>query len=536
MPQGNLELWPGYITSIRSHENDILVCAEIIHKIMRKETILDIAKGLMVSDRADWQEKLKQEIIGTVVLTEYTNKTYQIDDIDFTLTPQSTFSTQHSEDNTTYLDYYKTKYGIVIKDDRQFMLVSNPKERDQRAGRVDPIYLVPELCRATGMTDKMRANYSLMQNLSQHTRMNPEQRFKELGKFNKRIQETFASVNVLGEWKMELDASLLTIPGRELSRESIRFGNDEQVTASDKADWTIKNKIEMYSPARIVRWMCIFPKSLRQDTESFLNVLTSSCESMKLEIKIPALIELEDERQESYIKTIRECAAKRPNLFLVILPTNRADRYSAVKTLCVVELGIPSQIVIKRILAHKNVGSVATKIAVQMSTKLGGIPWLIKLPVKGLMTVGFDVSIHPTERSMSVGAMVATMDIESGAFFSTTSKYRDGNEMNIQLADHMRKALNIYKEKSGSFPQKIVFYRDGVGEGQIPYVMDQEVNPLLKKLEDIYGAEESSLAYIIVNKRINSRIGKKSGNANVCINPKPGTVVDREITLPGRNE
>jgi aubergine-like protein len=37
-----LELWPGYLTSIRQHETDILMCCEITHKVMRQETILDL--------------------------------------------------------------------------------------------------------------------------------------------------------------------------------------------------------------------------------------------------------------------------------------------------------------------------------------------------------------------------------------------------------------------------------------------------------------------------------------------------------------
>jgi hypothetical protein len=39
---------------------------------------------------------------------------------------------------------------------------------------------------------------------------------------------------------------------------------------------------------------------------------------------------------------------------------------------------------------------------------------------------------------------------------------------------------------------------------------------------------------IIVSKRTNTRLFKKSGAMQ--INSKPGTVFDREITFPGRNE
>lgn len=224
-------------------------------------------------------------------------------------------------------------------------------------------------------------------------------------------------------------------------------------------------------------------------------------------------------------------------MFLIVLPTNRADRYSCVKKLCLVQHGIPAQVVVKRTINHKNVGSVASKIAVQMAAKLGGTPWMIKMPLKGLMTVGFDVSIHPGDRKKSIGALVATMDIkESGAFYSTTSEYKDGNEMNALLAGHMKKALEIYKETCGALPENIIFYRDGVGEGQITYLMKLEVEPLIAKLNDVYQSSGSSpkLVYIVVNKRVNTRIFKKAGSMH--INPKPGTVVDRQIVLPGRND
>ena len=246
---------------------------------------------------------------------------------------------------------------------------------------------------------------------------------------------------------------------------------------------------------------------------------------------------MDNDHQESYVQQIRLLVSKglNPNLVFAVLPTNRADRYSAVKKVCLVEYGFPVQVIIKRTLNHKNIGSVASKIAIQMSAKLGGMPWMIKLPVNGLMTVGFDVSHHPRDKSRSVGAMVATMDLKkTGTFYSITSEYKDGNEMNKKLADHMTQALKIYKETCDALPEKILFYRDGVGEGQIKYVENQEIEPLMKKLTALYGGTLPKLAYIIVNKRTNTRMFKKS--AAIYTNPKPGTVVDRDITLAERNK
>lgn len=246
-------------------------------------------------------------------------------------------------------------------------------------------------------------------------------------------------------------------------------------------------------------------------------------------------VPLGDDRQETYISKIRQLAEKLPRLFLIVLPTNRADRYSAVKKLSLIDLGIPTQVVVKRTLNNKNIQSIATKVAIQMNAKLGGLPWMVKLPVKGLMTVGFDVSLHPRDKSRSVGALVATMDLKkTGTFFSRTSEYRDGNEMNNGLAHQMKQALSIYQETCGALPEKILFYRDGVGEGQIQYLKDKEISPLMAKLKAIYGDQDPKLAYIVVNKRTNTRMFKKAGSSYV--NPKPGTVVDQGITLPERNE
>jgi aubergine-like protein len=41
LTEHNLELWPGYIISIRQHENDILLCTEM-HKVMRTDSVLDV--------------------------------------------------------------------------------------------------------------------------------------------------------------------------------------------------------------------------------------------------------------------------------------------------------------------------------------------------------------------------------------------------------------------------------------------------------------------------------------------------------------
>lgn len=257
---------------------------------MRKETILEIARKKMLDKQiVDWKEALKKEIIGTTVLTEYTNRTYQIDDLDFCMNPRSTFTVANKDSSMSYADYYKNTYGIEIKDQQQFLLVSKAKERDVRAGRTDMIYLIPELCRATGMTDAMRSDYRLMQELSTYTRLNPESRTKALLKFNNRIQSTPESVQVLSEWSMGLDRELVKVEGRELPRETILFGQQEQTPANEKGEWNFKAGFEMYRSVSVSKWICIFPRAMEQEVLNFLKILDSAGATMQMDIRQPLL-------------------------------------------------------------------------------------------------------------------------------------------------------------------------------------------------------------------------------------------------------
>lgn len=143
------------MTSIRQHETDILLCAEVTNKVMRTETVYDILKTC--AEERDYRTKFTQAVLGMTVLTGYNNKTYRIDDVNYDLNPMSTFPTRDGP--VTYKQYYQTKYNLNIRDAGQPLLISRASERDIRAGQAETISLIPELCRATGMTDRMRNDH-----------------------------------------------------------------------------------------------------------------------------------------------------------------------------------------------------------------------------------------------------------------------------------------------------------------------------------------------------------------------------------------
>ncbi|RVE43652.1 hypothetical protein evm_011692 [Chilo suppressalis] len=90
-----------------------------------------------------------------------------------------------------------------------------------------------------------------------------------------------------------------------------------------------------------------------------------------------------------------------------------------------------------------------------------------------------------------------------------------------------------FKVRSGVLPNPILVYRDGVGDGQIPFVRDYEVAEIKKALNELYQGQEYKFAFIIVSKRINTRIFVETNRGGA--NPRPGTVIDDVVTLPERS-
>ncbi|XP_076644828.1 aubergine isoform X1 [Halictus rubicundus] len=524
-----LELWPGYATSIRQHEDQILLCAEITHKVMRQQTLLDILNDCYQESTRDYKKIFQERTIGLVVLTDYNNNTYRITDIDFDTNPSSTFQLRNGE-SVSYKDYYKNKYQIRIRNDSQPMLVSRLKPRERRAGQTEIVYLVPELCRATGLTDSMRSDFHLMRALGEHTRVAPKSRIDKLMVFNRRVRSESAIVQELGNWNLKLDDRLVDIPSRILQQEAILFaGGTRKASAGQFADWTreLQNK-HMYNTIQLNNWVVICVNRMRREVERFIQILQEVAQPMGCRFATPRIWDIQDDRSNTYSDILeRIMSSSNPELIYCVVSNNRADRYSAIKKKCVVDRPVPSQVFLAKNLS-KNAKSVATKVAIQLACKLGGAPWSVELPPIKLMVVGFDVCHDPNDKSRDYGAMVASLDDPLTRYFSAVSAHTSGEELSNEFSVNLSKALHSYRNTNKCLPSHIVIYRDGVGEGQVAHVYEHEVEQIKSKLKSIYGETQVKMAFVIVTKRINTRFFYNSNN------PPPGTIVDDVVTNPLR--
>ena len=126
--QYKLELWPGYVTSIRQHEAQILLCCEVSHKILRTDTVLDQIEEVHKRTGASgsFRASVEKVLLGAIVITRYNNKTYRIDEIDWDKNPTHEFEGKGGE-KLSYQKYYTERYNRSIRDPKQPLIVSMPK-------------------------------------------------------------------------------------------------------------------------------------------------------------------------------------------------------------------------------------------------------------------------------------------------------------------------------------------------------------------------------------------------------------------------
>lgn len=534
IPQHKLEVWPGYIVAVQEYHGGLMLHTDASHKVLSNETVLDQMKELMRRHRANFKDECTKQIVGSIVMTRYNNRTYRVDDIDWSQNPLSKF-TYHNDEEMTYADYYKKTYDKPVTDLGQPLLVSRPKKSEQTKEKgkrsLDIICLIPEFACTTGLSDDMRADFRVMKDLATHTRITPEKRHQVMLEYVNSIRSNPTALEELTNWGINLDDDILQINARHLPMEKISVGGGRSFMAGPQADWgRDMGRARVLTPVDLTHWMVVATKRDAQKAAEFLNCMSKVCPQMGINIQAPMTFELNDDKTQSYLNLIRDRINPQLQLVIAIFPTSRDDRYSAFKKLCCIEAPVPSQAIItKTIGSQQKLRSVTQKIALQINCKLGGDLWHLDIPLKGLMVVGIDVYHDPSRSGKSIGAVIASTNKNMTRWFSRTCFQTPHQELVDGLKICLMSALRKYHEVNHELPSKIIIFRDGVGDGQLAVVAEYEQAQFTSCFTHFGPDYEPKLTIVVVQKRINTRIfGVLHGNK--MDNPPPGVVVDHTIT------
>lgn len=373
IPHLKLEVWPGFITTINEYKGGLMMICDSSSRVLRTDTVRDQMQQLFQSQPSDFRAACLKTFLGTIVLTRYSNKSYRIDDIEFDKTPRDSFLLSNGEE-LTYQAYYKRQYDLEIKDLGQPLLLSRAKVRSTtEKGLERTLYLVPEFCCMTGLSEKMRNDFKVMREVATLTRHSPMQRHSAITKFVRNVKQNETAMKILHGWGLIIKDRPNPLNGRVLNPPMLHFNKASKGTA-EGGDWNRSLGLKpLLTAVNIEKWVLIYTDKCRLAADKFNKTFQQTGERMGMQVKPPLLKKVENEKVDTYLLELRSCISTNISLVVAIFPQQRSDRYAGLKKLCCVEFPVPSQVVIAKTLENeRRLASVVQKIAMQINVKLGG--------------------------------------------------------------------------------------------------------------------------------------------------------------------
>ncbi|KAL6204924.1 hypothetical protein ACLB2K_022191 [Fragaria x ananassa] len=247
-------------------------------------------------------------------------------------------------------------------------------------------------------------------------------------------------------------------------------------------------------------------------------------------------------------------------LLIVILPDFSDSSYGKIKRTCETELGIVSQCCEPKKVKTFNT-QYLENLALKINVKVGGRNTVLndaickKLPVvtDGVPTIIFGADVtHPAagdDSSPSVAAVVGSTDWPEITNYRTIVSaqphcdeiikdlYKSHkSEKDLVPGGMIRELLVAFYKQNRLKPSRIIFYRDGVSEGQFSQVLLYEMDAIRRACASLKERYMPTVTFVVVQKRHHTRLfpadHNNCGQMDRSGNIQPGTVVDTEICHP----
>ncbi|XP_062943159.1 piwi-like protein 2 isoform X2 [Cynocephalus volans] len=531
LQQHRLQIWPGYAASIRRTDGGLFLLADVSHKVIRNDSVLDVMHVMYQQNKENFQDECTKLLVGNIVITRYNNRTYRIDDVDWNKTAKDSFTMSDGKE-ITFLEYYSKNYGITVKEEDQPLLIHRPSERQNNRGTLlkGEILLLPELSFMTGIPEKMKKDFRAMKDLTQQINLSPKQHHGALEYLLQRISKNETASNELTRWGLSLQKDVHKIEGRVLPMERINLRNTSFIT-SQELNW-VKEVTRDPSILTIPMhfWALFYPKRAMDQARELVNMLEKVAGPIGMRMSPPAWVELKDDRTETYVRTIQSKLGVEGKIQMVvcIVTGTRDDLYGAIKKLCCVQSPVPSQVINVRTIGQPTrLRSVAQKILLQINCKLGGELWGVDIPLKQLMVIGMDVYHDPSRGMRSVVGFVASINLTFTKWYSRVIFQMPHQEIVDSLKLCLVGSLKKFYEVNHCLPEKIVVYRDGVSDGQLKTVANYEI-PQLQKCFETFENYQPKMVVFVVQKKVSTSLYLAA--TEHFVTPSPGTVVDHTIT------
>ncbi|CAF0871845.1 unnamed protein product [Adineta ricciae] len=241
-----------------------------------------------------------------------------------------------------------------------------------------------------------------------------------------------------------------------------------------------------------------------------------------------------------------ECKRRQYEFILCVENCRNPQVHEAFKRIAYHEYGIPTQCAnFSKTSRPKNLKSYCDNLLLSVNAKLyGENKQVAELQTDvSTMYIGADV-LHSKNNykgeSPSIAAVVASMNSDCTQTAQRVSQQwpvegRQSEEAILLLKDMVIELLRAYQDMNqGNLPKRVVVYRDGVDDGQLERVQNEEVTAIRNAFEAVYPpkAARPDLTLIVVKKRHHTRLFRQIKSSGEIMNVESGVVVDSCIVNP----
>jgi aubergine-like protein len=249
----NIEVWQGFSPTVNLTSIGILLNISVVHKVLRPDTAFDALSRIAQGKQSNGNylaDEYSKAFAGAVMLTRYNNdKTYIVDHVAMDKSPSDTFASGKDGQQKSYLEYYKEKYNKEIRNPRQPLFAV----KDKRKG--DFIYLVPELCFMTGLTDEMRSNFNVMKRLAEISSGNPEGKLNDCKGLIRQFSINERCKKDCEIWDMNVSQEPIKVSGSRLNAGRYLMKNGARSFPTDDREVDKNIQDEMYTQPKLHTWL-----------------------------------------------------------------------------------------------------------------------------------------------------------------------------------------------------------------------------------------------------------------------------------------
>ncbi|XP_055340878.1 protein argonaute-2-like [Paramacrobiotus metropolitanus] len=362
------------------------------------------------------------------------------------------------------------------------------------------------------------------------------------------------------------------LEGRVLPMPKIGQGEAKTLAVDESHGTWDTRRTRFVHPVPLTAWAVVIRNNLHEQRvfNDFLKKLTELARQRGMTIEPPYMYRAHDAHPDfaGIIEDIRSYYSGRgQNVQLIMIVSHQYELYGDIKKAGDVQCGVATQVVLTKTLMKnhpKGLAQYAGNLLLKINAKLGGVnninASLDKCPTSSPLANIFTKRLQPTIvfgadvthpgagediAKPSIAAVVASYDdtftrymqrvrAQSKRVNPYSEKKSATQEIITDLAAMVRELLLEFYDRNKTEPAQIVFYRDGVSEGQYKQVMEREVNSVKQACRELVpnGKYMPPLTYVIVGKGHHVRLfhANEREATTHSGNVPPGTIVDTTIT------